>query len=80
MPLAIKNRLKNIKKNLTSLDNQPLGKAALVVIILLDLFILSSIFDGLSKHTAQLTHPNEYVPGICRDIVVEERWSKADRL
>lgn len=77
---TIKQRLRNLKKHLTSLDDQPLGQAALIVVIVLDLFILTSIFDGLDRHTAQLNKPDDSVPGICREIVIGRDWNAANRL
>ena len=76
----ISSKITNIRHNLSSLDNQPIGKAALVVLIFLDLFILASIFDGLSEHTQQLIRPAQLVPQYCRDIVIENEWNKSSRL
>lgn len=77
---AIAARLSRFRNNLTRLDDQPLGKAALVIIIGLDLFILTSIFDGLGRHAAQLAHPGEHIPGICSDMVIAGGWNKTNRL
>ena len=77
---AIIARFRSIRRNLTRLDYQPIGKAALTVVVLLDIFILFSIFDGLEGHTAQLTSPYEYIPAHCRDIVLDEDWHETDRL
>ena len=76
----IVEKAKRLKTNLTSLDAQPIGKAALVVIVFLDLFILISIFDGLADHTNQLTAPEDRIPQYCRDIVIDSAWSSAARL
>jgi len=76
----LKNKVENIKHNLSSLDDKPIGKAALVILLLLDLFILTSIFDGLSDHTRQLTRPSQVIPQVCRDIVIENEWNKTSRL
>ncbi|HEX4975791.1 MAG TPA: hypothetical protein VFV48_07900, partial [Pseudomonadales bacterium] len=46
----------------------------------LDLFILSSIFDGLTAHTAQLVRPEEHIPGLCREVILDEAWSPTNRL
>jgi hypothetical protein len=62
------------------MDNQPLGKAALAVVILLDIFIFFSIFAGLDRHTGQLTDPHDYIPPACREIVISGEWNKANRL
>ncbi len=52
----------------------------MAVLIFLDLFILTSIFDGLSDHTRQLTRPAQIIPQYCRDIVIENEWNKTTRL
>lgn len=69
-----------IRTNLTRLDDQPLGKAALVIILFLDLFILISIFDGLDEHTRQLTSPDEQIPATCRQIVIDRQWNPTNRI
>lgn len=56
---TVKDKLFKIKSNLTSLDSQPLSRALLIIILFLDIFILTSIFDGLDKHTRQLSSPDK---------------------
>ncbi|MCK6393927.1 zinc ribbon domain-containing protein [Zoogloea sp.] len=68
------------KQQLTHLDSQPLGRAVLVVVLLLDMFILMSIFDGLAAHTRQLTAPDEYIPHTCRALVIDQTWTADKRL
>lgn len=68
------------RQRLTSLDRQPLGRAALAIIVLLDLFILSSIFSGLADHTRQLSTPEESIPPLCQDIVIDHTWNAENRL
>jgi len=77
---AIRTRFRSIRNNLTRHDSQPIGIAALTVVVLLDIFMLFSIFDGLDDHTAQLTSPYEYIPQHCRDIVLDKEWHETDRL
>ena len=77
---TIKSRFGKVKSNLTSLDSQPLSKASLIIIIFLDIFILTSIFDGLDKHTRQISSPDEYVPYSCREIVLNRDWNPTNRL
>ena len=67
------------RKRLVSLDDQPLGKAALVIILFLDIFILISIFNGLYEHTRQLSSPDEYIPSSCREIVINRHWNPTNR-
>lgn len=77
---SMKSRFSNIKSNLTSLDSQPLSKASLIIIIFLDIFILTSIFDGLDKHTRQISSPDEYIPYTCREIVLNRDWNPTNRV
>lgn len=74
-----KDKLGKVKTHLTSFDDQPLGKAALVIILFLDIFILVSIFNGLDAHTKQLSSPDEYIPNTCREIVVNRHWNPTNR-
>jgi ribosomal protein L40E len=77
---AMRANVGKFRERLTRLDDQPLGKAALVVILFLDLFILGAIFDGLADHSRQLDTPAEVIPQLCRDIVIDADWSPANRL
>jgi len=74
-----KDKLVNIKTHLTRLDDQQLGKAALIIILLLDIFILIAIFNGLDEHTKQLSSPYEYIPNACREIVINRHWNPTNR-
>ena len=71
---------KKIKSNLTSLDNQPISKAALIIILLLDIFILTSIFNGLDEHTRQLSSPDDFIPYACREMVINRHWNPSNRI
>lgn len=75
----LKDSFFKIKGNLTSLDNQPLSKAALIIILFLDLFILVSIFNGLDEHTKQLASPDDYIPYSCREVVINREWNPTNR-
>jgi hypothetical protein len=75
-----KDGLGKIRTHLTRVDDEPLGKAALVIIIFLDIFILASIFNGLDAHTRQLSSPQNYIPETCREIVINRRWNPTNRI
>jgi ribosomal protein L40E len=75
----VKEKFGTIKANLTSLDQQPLGKAALVIILFLDIFILGAIFNGLDDHTRQLETPTDYIPYTCREMVIDKDWNQTNR-
>jgi Double zinc ribbon len=73
-------RARAVTGNLSRLDSQPIGWAAFTIVILLDIFILASLFDGLVEHTRQLTSPSDYVPARCQTIVLDRDWNATDRL
>ncbi|MDA0979509.1 MAG: zinc ribbon domain-containing protein [Proteobacteria bacterium] len=70
----------SIQRQLFQLDRQPVGKTTLIVLVFLDVFILGAIFQGLADHTRQLTSPAEYIPTICRDIVIHRTWQQGTRV
>ena len=76
----IKTKLIDTKNSLISLDNQPLSKATLVILLFLDIFILTAIFNGLSAHTRQLSAPDDYIPTACRQMVIDHIWNPTNRL
>lgn len=75
-----KDKFTKVRTHLTSLDDQPLGKAALLIIIFLDIFIIVSIFDGLDAHTRQLSSPDVIIPNTCQEIVVNRQWNPTNRI
>ena len=77
---TMQEKARKFQQRLTRLDSQPLSIAALVVIVFLDLFILVSIFDGLTDHTAQLTRPDQRIPPLCRSLVIDGDWNPTNRL
>jgi hypothetical protein len=80
MLISIREKANRFQHRLTRLNNEPLSVAALVVILFLDFFILLSIFDGLVDHTGQLTTPDQYIPPLCREIVIDADWNPTNRL
>lgn len=78
--MKFKDQLNRIRAHLMSLDDQPLGKAALVIILFLDIFILTAIFNGLDEHTRQLSSPDDYIPTACREIVIDRHWNPTNRI
>lgn len=80
MPSVLARHGRRIRQQLTRLESQPLGKAALLVIIFLDLFILVSLFRGLDAQTRQLAGPGEVIPPLCQEIVIAQDWNAANRL
>ena len=77
---ALALRFGRVKSHLTQFDQRPLSKAALVVTLFLDVFILSSIFSGLDAHTRQLPSPDSLVPPVCRQVLLEQAWNPTQRI
>jgi RNA polymerase subunit RPABC4/transcription elongation factor Spt4 len=75
----ITEKLKSARRNLTSFEQRPINRGALIVVIFLDLFVLISIFDGLDAHTKQLSSPDNYIPHFCRDIALNGNWNSTNR-
>lgn len=78
--LAISGKLRGFRQRLTQLEAQPLSRATLVVLIFLDVFILLALFEGLEAQSRQLTSAAEAIPGLCRELVIEQSWNAANRL
>ncbi len=77
----IKDKLNLFKDRLTKInDEEPLSKLSLFVIIALDIFILTIVFQGLDDHTHQLTSPKEYVTYECRQALIKKNWTDEDRI
>ena len=72
--LAFKGRLTQFN------EEEPLGKLSLVIVILLDIFLLWVVCFGLDTHTSQLSSVHEYFPRECRQSLIEDRWSNANKL
>lgn len=74
-------RFGEFKKRLLRVnEEEPLGGLSLAIIILLDIFVFAILSAGLGSHTDQLTSPEEYMPYVCRQALVDHPWSAADRI
>jgi hypothetical protein len=64
--------LKVLRTRLTHIGTkEPLSKLSLVVIILLDIFVLTVIFNGLSDTSRQLATPEDYIPYDCQNYAID---------
>lgn len=77
---AMISKLTAIGRGLTQLNNYPIGKAALTVVLMLDVFILMSIFRGLDDHSDQLANSYDVIPEHCRAIVIDRAWTPSNAL
>ena len=77
----IKGKISAFKNRLTTVGNEePLNKFSFVMILLLDIFVLTVLFQGLDDHTQQLTSPNEYMPYTARQVFIGQTWTPATRI
>lgn len=77
----LKTNLAVFKSRLTSVSKEePLNKLSMTLIVILDLFILTILFNGLDEHTRQLTTADEYLPVAARSIFIEQDWTPANRI
>ena len=74
------SKLTAIGRGLTRLNNYPIGKAVLTVVLMLDVFILTLIFRRLDYHSDQLASPCDVIPAHCRAVVVDRTWSPNNAL
>lgn len=75
----IQRAFNNARQNLTYAgENEPIGKASLIIVLFLDFLILMALFQGLDDHTSQLTTPDEYIPSSCREMVLREDWNSTN--
>ncbi|MCP4049816.1 MAG: zinc ribbon domain-containing protein [bacterium] len=76
-----KQRFSRFKARLTHINKkEPLSSLALFIVILLDIFVLTVLFHGLADQSRQLTNPAEYIPKECREIFVNNDWTKTNRI
>ena len=76
-----KGKFAAFRSRLTTMGNEePLNKLSLATIILLDLFILTVLFQGLEDHTQQLTSPSEYMPYTVRQVFIDQTWTPSTRI
>ena len=77
----LKTRLSEISNRLTRITaNEPLSPLSIGLVVLLDLFILVSLFTGLNDQTKQLMSPDEYIPSVCREIIIDKNWVNENRI
>lgn len=61
-------------------DTEPINALSFIAILFLDIFVLVNLFIGLENHTDQMSKPSEYIPQICREIVIQDSWSAESRI
>lgn len=61
-------------------EDEPLGPLSILILILLDIFLLIVLYRGLSAQSGLLTYPDEYIPYICQNIIIEKEWTENIRI
>lgn len=80
MKRSMREMLASYRSGLTRLDGQTMGRATLLIVLFLDAFILISIFQGLDEHTRQIARPDERIPRLCREAIIDGSWNPGNSL
>ncbi len=77
----MKKIAKNLRDRMFRLsEDELLSPLSIVVLVLLDIFLLSVLFQGLDAQSRILTAPDEYIPYLCQDIIIDRNWTEYNRL
>jgi hypothetical protein len=77
----MKNMLLNFRARMFCLsEDEPLSVLSITVLILLDIFLLIVLFQGLDAQAKLLTQPDEYIPYVCQEIIIDKAWNENNRL
>jgi hypothetical protein len=77
----MKNMLLNFRDRMFRLsEDEPLSVLSITVLILLDIFLLIILFQGLDAQSRLLTQPDEYIPYVCQEIIIDKAWNENNRL
>ncbi|NDK19331.1 zinc ribbon domain-containing protein [Candidatus Gracilibacteria bacterium] len=72
MKFSLLPRIQSVFSRLRSINaNEPLSGLSLVIIIFLDIFVLTALFQGLSDQTASFTTPSDVIPYNCQAIAID---------
>jgi len=72
MKFSLLPKIQSVFSRLRSINaNEPLSGLSLVIIIFLDIFVLTALFQGLSDQTASFTTPNDVIPYNCQAIAID---------
>lgn len=82
MKFSILSKIQTVFSRLRSISsNEPLSGLSLIIILFLDIFVLVSLFQGLSDQTASFTTPADIIPYNCQTIAIEtENSTKTQKI
>lgn len=82
MRFPLLSKIQSIFSRLRSIgNNEPLSVLSLVIIIFLDIFVLVTLFQGLSGQTASFTTPRDIISYNCETIaIVTENYDKQQKI
>jgi hypothetical protein len=77
----MRKMLLNIRDRMFKLsEDEPLSPLSILVLIFLDIFLLTVLFQGLDAQSRLLTSPDDYVSEICQEIIIDKEWNENNRL
>ena len=72
MRFSILPKIQSVFSRLRSINkDEPLSGLSLVIIVFLDIFVLVTLFQGLSDQTASFTTPSDVIPYNCQTIAID---------
>lgn len=72
MQFSLLPKIQSVFSRLRSIgNNEPLSGFSLIIIIFLDIFVLISLFQGLTDQTASFTTPSDIIPYNCQTIAID---------
>lgn len=72
MRFSILPKIQSVFSRLRSISsNEPLSGLSLIIILFLDIFVLTALFQGLADQTASFTTPSDVIPYNCRSIAID---------
>ncbi|MDD2892205.1 MAG: zinc ribbon domain-containing protein [Candidatus Gracilibacteria bacterium] len=82
MKFSILPKIQTVFSRLRSISsNEPISGLSLIIIIFLDIFVLISLFQGLSDQTASFTTPADIIPYNCQTIAIDtENSNKTQKI
>ena len=81
MKISLLPKIQSVFSRLRSIgDKEPLSGLSFIIIIFLDIFVLTALFQGLSDQTASFTTPSDVIPYSCQRIAIDtENYDKSQK-
>jgi len=80
MQFSLLPKIQSVFSRLRSISsNEPLSGLSLVIIIFLDIFVLTALFQGLADQTSSFVTPSDVIPYTCQAIAIDTENSTREQ-